>query len=1202
MEQSSVVAKMQSNEEFVKFLGKGAYGSVDLIKYTKTDGSSFLAAVKTSYAEILEDYNALKREIQILSELKGYPNIVICYEDDLEEGFNDHGHQVYKLLLEYANEGSLRSFMENYTDKKLPDPMIRDFTRMILEGLVSIHSHGYVHCDLKSDNLLIFSRKDASSYELKISDFGNCREVGEVPDHWEIDFPFVGTPIYMPPESLIDGAAKKTLDLWSLGCLVLEMYTGEKPWAGVGIVDLVNFLSDGEAPDIPECVPCDAREFIETCFAREHEKRGNASELMLHPFLCPEEKTEKIVVAVAKEKKTLLVKLKLRIKRASKITMDIREKPLKLKMFPSKPTQLKKLLSKLLRFYYVKIWVSFNFAEFSGSSTMVTRLRLVSRSSRYATVKFTESFSASCSCRLFSASTDPESESQPAQAPPTNPVTGDEERHEKLRNLRVLLQQNRIETARGVLYSLLRSDSAPFTSPKELFSAFSLSSPSLKHDFSYLLLSVLLNESKMISEAADLFFALRNEGIFPSSDSLTLLLDHLVKTKQFRVTINVFLNILESDFRPSKFMYGKAIQAAVKLSDVGKGLELFNRMKHDRISPTVFIYNVLIDGLCKVRQMKDAEQLFDEMLARRLLPSLITYNTLIDGYCKDGNPEKSFKVRERMKADNIEPSLITFNTLLKGLFKAGMVEDAENVLTEMKDQGFVPDAFTFSILFDGYSSNDKADAALGVYETAVDSGLKMNAYTCSILLNALCKEGQIEKAEEILGREMAKGLVPNEVLYNTMIDGYSRKGDLVGARMKIDAMEKQGMKPDHLAYNCLIRTFCELGDMENAEQEVNKMKLKGVSPSVETYNILIGGYGRKYEFDKCFDLLKEMEDNGTMPNVVSYGTLINCLCKGSKLLEAQIVKRDMEDRGVSPNVRIYNMLIDGCCSKGKIEDAFRFSEEMFKKGIELNLVTYNTLIDGLSMNGKLAEAEDMLLEISRKGLKPDVFTYNSLISGYRFAGNVQRCIALYEEMKTSGIKPTLKTYHLLISLCTKEGIELTKKIFGEMSLQPDLLVYNGVLHCYAVHGDMDKAFNLQKQMIEKSIGLDKTTYNSLILGQLKVGKLCEVRSLIDEMKAREMEPEADTYDIIVKGHCEMKDYMGAYVWYREMQEKGLLLDVCIGDELVSGLKEEWRSKEAENVISEMNGRKLGDVIVDEDLSATERSFENQECVLQDKYF
>ncbi|XP_023637706.1 mitogen-activated protein kinase kinase kinase 3 [Capsella rubella] len=337
---------MQSTEEFVKFLGKGAFGSVDLVKYTKSDGSSYHAAVKTSMAR---DYDSLNREIKILSELKGYPNIVLCYEDDLEEAFDVNGRKVYKLLLEYAREGSLSSFMKKYTDRKLPDPLIRDFTRMILQGLVAIHSHGYVHCDLKSDNLLIFSWND-SSYELKISDFGNTREVGEVPDHWEVDFPFVGTPVYMPPESLHDGAAKKTLDLWSLGCLVLQMYTGKKPWAGVGIVDLMNFLSVGEAPEIPEYVPCDAREFIETCFARTLEKRGNASELMLHRFLCPdEEKTEKIAVPVAKEKISLLVKLKLRIRQASKITKDVRKKPLKLKILPSKPLLFKKISSKLLK-------------------------------------------------------------------------------------------------------------------------------------------------------------------------------------------------------------------------------------------------------------------------------------------------------------------------------------------------------------------------------------------------------------------------------------------------------------------------------------------------------------------------------------------------------------------------------------------------------------------------------------------------------------------------------------------------------------------------------------------------------------------------------------------------------------------------------------------------------------------------------------
>ncbi|KAL1199163.1 Mitogen-activated protein kinase kinase kinase 17 [Cardamine amara subsp. amara] len=225
--------------------------------------------------------------------------------------------------------------------------MVRDFTRMILQGLVSIHAHGYVHFDLKYD---IFPRGD-SSYELKISDFGNCTKVEEVPNHWEVDFPFVGTPIYMPPESFHDGAVKKTLDLWSLGCLVLEMYTGEVPWNDVETdEDLMPLLDDSKAPEIPESVPCDAREFIETCFARKSEDRGNEYKLLLHRFLNrEEEKPEKIVVTVAEKRNSFLLKLKMRIKRASKITMDIRKKPLNLKVFPSKAPQFKKVLNKFLR-------------------------------------------------------------------------------------------------------------------------------------------------------------------------------------------------------------------------------------------------------------------------------------------------------------------------------------------------------------------------------------------------------------------------------------------------------------------------------------------------------------------------------------------------------------------------------------------------------------------------------------------------------------------------------------------------------------------------------------------------------------------------------------------------------------------------------------------------------------------------------------
>ncbi|XP_056848981.1 mitogen-activated protein kinase kinase kinase 20-like, partial [Raphanus sativus] len=254
----------------------------------------------------------------------------------------------------------LNAFMDRYADRKLPEPLIKDFTRMILEGLVSIHGHGYVHCDLKPDNLLVFpssSRQD-SSYEIKISDFGNSLEVGEVPLFWETDFPWVGTPIYMPPESVRDGVANKSLDLWSLGCLVREMYTGVIPWEGIELDDIATLLICGEAPWIPECLPSDAKAFIQTCFSSDPEDRGSAYELLFHPFLPRPEVQEEEKKTVDKTRSSFLLKLlKLRIrgrslkrKKPTKDALAVSDKkPLKLRFFPTKAQQFKRTLNKVLR-------------------------------------------------------------------------------------------------------------------------------------------------------------------------------------------------------------------------------------------------------------------------------------------------------------------------------------------------------------------------------------------------------------------------------------------------------------------------------------------------------------------------------------------------------------------------------------------------------------------------------------------------------------------------------------------------------------------------------------------------------------------------------------------------------------------------------------------------------------------------------------
>ncbi|CAN8238033.1 unnamed protein product [Cochlearia groenlandica] len=267
--------------QFEKFLGHGSFGSVILLKYKSLrNGKTHYAATKISSERNAE---SLQREFKILSELKGSPRIIKCYGTKVqEERFNDlEGFDCveYKFHMEYACGGSLKTFMSRFQDKKLPDPMIRTFTCMILQGLAAVHGRGYVHCDIKPDNILVFP-----GCELKISDFGLSRREGDY-KWWQPRFPFLGTPMYMSPESVSHGETTKGLDLWSLGCVVLEMYTGKDPWWHRSYDEMKKDLKECYEPLIPNNIPFDARIFLGTCFALETEDRKDAETLLKHSFL-----------------------------------------------------------------------------------------------------------------------------------------------------------------------------------------------------------------------------------------------------------------------------------------------------------------------------------------------------------------------------------------------------------------------------------------------------------------------------------------------------------------------------------------------------------------------------------------------------------------------------------------------------------------------------------------------------------------------------------------------------------------------------------------------------------------------------------------------------------------------------------------------------------------------------------------------------
>ena len=120
----------------------------------------------------------------------------------------------------------------------------------------------------------------------------------------------------------------------------------------------------------------------------------------------------------------------------------------------------------------------------------------------------------------------------------------DEERHEQIRKIRILIQQGRRDTAQRLINSLVSAKSH-FSSPSDLFSLFSISAPSVRPTFSNLLFSACL-ESKMVNEALELYGLMKKDGVFPSLNSVNLLLEALVSLKIFGKILEWYYEIVDA--------------------------------------------------------------------------------------------------------------------------------------------------------------------------------------------------------------------------------------------------------------------------------------------------------------------------------------------------------------------------------------------------------------------------------------------------------------------------------------------------------------------------------------------------------------------------------------------------------------------------------------------------------------------------------
>lgn len=274
-----------SCEEFAwvkgELIGRGSFGSVFLALNVTT--GEMLAVkqvnVNESSKSNSDGIDAFHKEVETMKDLD-HLNIVQYL------GF-EQSKQTYSLFLEYVAGGSISSCLKTYG--KFDEPLVKFITRQVLEGLKYLHENGILHRDLKADNLLL-----EIDGVCKISDFGISKRSQDIYSN-NAEMSMQGTVFWMAPEVIHSMVEEKKqgysakVDIWSLGCVMLEMFAGQRPWSNEAVVSAIYKLGKTKlAPPIPADVSQEAKDFLNKCFTIDSEKRPTAAELLDHEFVRPD--------------------------------------------------------------------------------------------------------------------------------------------------------------------------------------------------------------------------------------------------------------------------------------------------------------------------------------------------------------------------------------------------------------------------------------------------------------------------------------------------------------------------------------------------------------------------------------------------------------------------------------------------------------------------------------------------------------------------------------------------------------------------------------------------------------------------------------------------------------------------------------------------------------------------------------------------
>ncbi len=245
----------------VSLLGMGGMGEVYRADDLKLDQSVALKFLGRKLAGNDAAQQRLHAEVRLAREI-AHPNVCRVYDVDEVDG------QSF-LSMEYIDGEDLKSLLQRIG--RLPNNKATELSRQLCAGLSAAHQQGILHRDLKPANVMIDGRG-----QLRITDFG----LAVLSQQTTKDA--AGTPAYMSPEQVAFGESTIRSDLYSLGLVIAEMFSGQRVISGSTLDEVNRIHSDPIPPKLSHDIAPEIEPVIRQCIAKLPADRPLSAEEVLH--------------------------------------------------------------------------------------------------------------------------------------------------------------------------------------------------------------------------------------------------------------------------------------------------------------------------------------------------------------------------------------------------------------------------------------------------------------------------------------------------------------------------------------------------------------------------------------------------------------------------------------------------------------------------------------------------------------------------------------------------------------------------------------------------------------------------------------------------------------------------------------------------------------------------------------------------------